>query len=83
VRTWLWTGASPRQAAYCAEPTATTAGARWCQWSNTVLTDLETSKDELALVLQDDVRLCRDFLPLVTAAFDGIDDPARHRCTCT
>ncbi len=51
----------------------------WWRWWNTVLADLEktTTEDELVLVLQDDVRLCRDFTRRAQALFDGIDDPQR------
>lgn len=49
----------------------------WWRWWNTILADLAgtTKPDELVLVLQDDVRLCRDFTRRAIGLFDGIDDP--------
>lgn len=51
---------------------------RWWQWWNRVLVDLESADpDGLVLVIQDDVRLCRDFTARATALFEAIDDPDR------
>ncbi|GAA1553036.1 hypothetical protein GCM10009789_03220 [Kribbella sancticallisti] len=52
---------------------------RWWQWWNVVLADLRASigSDDLVLVLQDDIRLCRDFTRRALEAFDDIDDPAK------
>jgi FkbM family methyltransferase len=51
----------------------------WWRWWNTILGDLKktSAEDELVLVLQDDVRLCRDFSRRALDLFDGIDDPLK------
>lgn len=54
----------------------------WWAWWNTILTDLKaepsgSEDDELVLVLQDDVRLCRDFTRRALEAFASIDDPSK------
>jgi len=51
----------------------------WWMWWNTILADLKSvaAEDELVLVLQDDVRLCRDFTSRALELFQGIDDVER------
>ena len=51
----------------------------WWRWWNTILASLKnvTAEDELVLVLQDDVRLCREFTSRALELFLGIDDPQR------
>jgi FkbM family methyltransferase len=51
----------------------------WWRWWNTILADLKSviAEDELVLVLQDDVRLCREFTSRALELFLGIDDPQR------
>jgi FkbM family methyltransferase len=51
----------------------------WWRWWNTILASLKnvTAEDELILVLQDDVRLCREFSSRAIELFLGIDDPQR------
>lgn len=51
----------------------------WWRWWNTIFADLKsvTAEDEMVLVLQDDVRLCREFTSRVLELFLGIDDPQR------
>ena len=53
----------------------------WWRWWNTIFADLKSvsAEDELVLVLQDDVRLCREFTGRALELFQGIDDP--HRAT--
>jgi FkbM family methyltransferase len=49
----------------------------WWQWWNAILGDLEEvdDPDAVVLVLQDDVRLCRDLTRRALSLFDAIDDP--------
>ena len=51
----------------------------WWMWWNTILADLKSvaAEDELVLVLQDDVRLCREFTSRALELFHGIDDVER------
>jgi len=51
----------------------------WWQWWNAILGDLKSApvEDELVLVLQDDVRLCRDVTRRALELFRGIDDPLK------
>jgi FkbM family methyltransferase len=51
----------------------------WWQWWNTILAELKDglAEDELVLVLQDDVRLCRDLTRRALDLFRGIDDPQK------
>jgi hypothetical protein len=51
----------------------------WWRWWNLILADLKASSDDdrLVLVLQDDVRLCRNFTQRALDLFTGIDDPAK------
>jgi FkbM family methyltransferase len=52
---------------------------RWWEWWNAILAGLEgeVARDGLVLVLQDDVRLCRDFTRRTLELYRGIDDPDR------
>lgn len=47
---------------------------RWWQWWNTILADLRRCAARSFLVLQDDMRLCPDFLERSLALWDGIRD---------
>lgn len=51
----------------------------WWMWWNTILADLKSvaAEDELVLVLQDDVRLCREFTSRALELFQSIDDVER------
>lgn len=49
----------------------------WWRWWNEILKDLRRSPAPLFYVVQDDMRLCREFFERSLALWDGIDDPQK------
>ena len=49
----------------------------WWRWWNTILADLRATEASTFVVLQDDMRLCRDFLSRSRALWTAIADPRK------
>jgi FkbM family methyltransferase len=60
----------------------------WWRWWNTILADLRSTNASTFVVLQDDMRLCRDFVSRSRALWSSITDPRKaslflHLDECT